>query len=140
MPHRLRGDGPGAKHGCVPFAGQQRPPAPDASVSSVRSSPSRLSCSDALVRWLPAAIHALLGSPPAHLSNPLVRYDVGANPGQATRSRPGPRGCSSMAERQLPKLIVRVRFPSPAHHEPKSPAMPDVALWLVRVLLISMGH
>jgi len=39
------------------------------------------------------AIHALLGSPPAHLSNPLVRYDVGANPGQATRSRPGPRGC-----------------------------------------------
>src|SRR6266702_4058102 len=27
---------------------------------------------------------------------------------------PAPRGCSSMAERQLPKLIVRVRFPSPA--------------------------
>ena len=26
----------------------------------------------------------------------------------------GPRGCSSMVERQLPKLIVRVRFPSPA--------------------------
>ena len=25
-----------------------------------------------------------------------------------------PCGCSSMAERQLPKLIVRVRFPSPA--------------------------
>ena len=27
-----------------------------------------------------------------------------------------PRGCSSMAERQLPKLIVRVRFSSPAPH------------------------
>src|SRR5215510_8566999 len=26
----------------------------------------------------------------------------------------GSRGCSSMAERQLPKLIVGVRFPSPA--------------------------
>src|SRR5690242_13149712 len=26
----------------------------------------------------------------------------------------GPRGCSSMAERQLPKLHTRVRFPSPA--------------------------
>jgi hypothetical protein len=29
------------------------------------------------------------------------------------------RGCSSMVERQLPKLIVRVRFPSPA---PEAPA------------------
>jgi hypothetical protein len=27
-----------------------------------------------------------------------------------------PRGCSSMAEHQLPKLTVRVRFPSPAPH------------------------
>ena len=25
------------------------------------------------------------------------------------------RGCSSMAEHQLPKLTARVRFPSPAH-------------------------
>jgi hypothetical protein len=30
------------------------------------------------------------------------------------------RGCSSMAEHQLPKLTVRVRFPSPAPHEPRS--------------------
>ena len=27
---------------------------------------------------------------------------------------PSPRGCSSMAEHQLPKLTMRVRFPSPA--------------------------
>src|SRR6516165_5367113 len=32
----------------------------------------------------------------------------------AARMGLAPRGCSSMAERQLPKLIVRVRFPSPA--------------------------
>src|SRR5262249_40940982 len=45
-----------------------------------------------------------------------VRYDVWANTAQAG-FRPdgaGTRGCSSMVERQLPKLIVRVRFPSPA--------------------------
>jgi hypothetical protein len=30
------------------------------------------------------------------------------------RGRVRARGCSSMVERQLPKLIVRVRFPSPA--------------------------
>src|SRR5215467_7650472 len=47
-------------------------------------------------------------------------YDVVAAVGQAARSRGrsaafvGPRGCSSMAEHQLPKLTVRVRFPSPA--------------------------
>jgi hypothetical protein len=35
-------------------------------------------------------------------------------PGRAQQARPGARGCSSMAERQLPKLIVRVRFSSPA--------------------------
>src|SRR5262245_1543843 len=29
-------------------------------------------------------------------------------------SPPLPRGCSSMAEHQLPKLTMRVRFPSPA--------------------------
>src|SRR3954451_20517963 len=29
-------------------------------------------------------------------------------------SRAGTRGCSSMAELQLPKLVARVRFPSPA--------------------------
>src|SRR5260370_5733525 len=41
------------------------------------------------------------------------RYDVVA---KATRPEPAARscGCSSMAERQLPKLIVRVRFSSPA--------------------------
>ena len=33
------------------------------------------------------------------------------------RSSAGARGCSSMVERQLPKLIVRVRFPSPAPGE-----------------------
>jgi hypothetical protein len=32
----------------------------------------------------------------------------------ARHSLAGPRGCSSMAEHQLPKLTVRVRFPSPA--------------------------
>src|SRR5580692_2351025 len=44
------------------------------------------------------------------------RYDVWANTVQLAlrRSAAGPRGCSSMVERQLPKLIVRVRFPSPA--------------------------
>src|SRR5882724_3882263 len=44
------------------------------------------------------------------------RYDVWANTVQlaARRNAEGPRGCSSMVERQLPKLIVRVRFPSPA--------------------------
>src|SRR5205823_5647470 len=34
--------------------------------------------------------------------------------GRFTVNTAGPRGCSSMVERQLPKLIVRVRFPSPA--------------------------
>src|ERR687898_1009953 len=47
-----------------------------------------------------------------------------------------PRGCSSMAERQLPKLIMRVRSPSPALPLPPksrspaqapSPALCDVA-------------
>ena len=49
----------------------------------------------------------------------LSRYDAGS--GQqaavAVRRRAGRRrlrGCSSMAEHQLPKLTVRVRFPSPA--------------------------
>jgi hypothetical protein len=42
------------------------------------------------------------------------RYDVVTTPGRAQQARPGARGCSSMAERQLPKLIVRVRFSSPA--------------------------
>src|SRR6185369_11823735 len=47
------------------------------------------------------------------------RYDVWANTVQlaSRRSAAGPRGCSSMVERQLPKLIVRVRFPSPAPGE-----------------------
>ncbi len=31
------------------------------------------------------------------------------------------RGCSSMAERQLPKLHTGVRFPSPAHSSPDWP-------------------
>src|SRR6516162_7406179 len=50
------------------------------------------------------------------------RYDVVAVVGAEARSsgtrsaqlRRQPRGCSSMAEHQLPKLTVRVRFPSPA--------------------------
>ena len=56
------------------------------------------------------------------LATYLFRYDVGATelrPGSPVSADPGPRrgrsrGCSSMAERQLPKLIVRVRFSSPA--------------------------
>ena len=35
------------------------------------------------------------------------------------------RGCSSMAERQLPKLHTRVRFPSPAPH-PQAPSRTGV--------------
>src|ERR1035438_3128114 len=34
------------------------------------------------------------------------------------RALAGACGCSSMVERQLPKLIVRVRFSSPAPHVP----------------------
>jgi hypothetical protein len=32
----------------------------------------------------------------------------------ARRAAAGPRGCGSMAERELPKLETGVRFPSPA--------------------------
>ena len=38
------------------------------------------------------------------------------------------RGCSSMAEHQLPKLTVRVRFPSPAPTNPSRTADSDLAL------------
>jgi hypothetical protein len=36
---------------------------------------------------------------------------------KVVHQQPRQRGCSSMAERQLPKLHTRVRFPSPAPHE-----------------------
>jgi hypothetical protein len=50
-----------------------------------------------------------------------------------------PCGCSSMAERQLPKLIVRVRFPSPApvrfeHVTAYSAASPGSASFEVPIL------
>ena len=49
---------------------------------------------------------------------------AGGGPGQAPGLEAGPRGCSSMAEHQLPKLTVRVRFPSPAPtREPSSGRM-----------------
>ena len=54
-------------------------------------------------------------------------------------------------DRQVSRLYRRSRSTSQADiassilvtrstTNPRSPAMPDVALWLVRVLLISMGH
>src|SRR5579863_4039814 len=44
------------------------------------------------------------------------RYDVWASTARLPRpaGSSDARGCSSMAEHQLPKLTVRVRFPSPA--------------------------
>src|SRR5215467_11897142 len=47
----------------------------------------------------------------------LVRYDNRASTARTSAAWLGPGvacGCSSMAEHQLPKLTVRVRFPSPA--------------------------
>ena len=44
-------------------------------------------------------------------------------------------GCSSMAERQLPKLHTRVRFPSPAPEQPKVHMGSLRILWEVLVLL-----
>src|ERR687898_3616966 len=46
----------------------------------------------------------------------LTRYAPGRSLPFARRTR----GCSSMAEHQLPKLTVRVRFPSPAPHKPQA--------------------
>ena len=63
------------------------------------------------------------------LAQAAVRQDHGSHPSQAARMRPPataaanlwpPRGCSSMAEHQLPKLNTGVRFPSSAPVE--SPA------------------
>src|SRR6266478_6571180 len=68
----------------------------------------------------PDSISALMSrSERSTLATYRVRYDVWANTAQPGQWRPrhggvGVRGCSSMVERQLPKLIVRVRFPSPA--------------------------
>jgi hypothetical protein len=42
-----------------------------------------------------------------------MRYSLGPQPG-GSLSQSAMRGCSSMAELQLPKLITWVRFPSPA--------------------------
>src|SRR6516164_3975156 len=50
---------------------------------------------------------------PGNLQVP-VRYLGEHSAGRLPANSAGPRGCSSMVERQLPKLIVRVRFPSPA--------------------------
>jgi hypothetical protein len=63
------------------------------------------------------------------------RYDVVTTPGRAQQARPGARGCSSMAERQLPKLIVRVRFSSPApRKKPRQRRLP-VSLGLSRSVI-----
>src|SRR5260370_40436356 len=75
----------------------------------------------------PDSISALMSrSERSTLATYRVRYDVWANTAQPGRWRPrqggvGVRGGSSMVERQLPKLIVRVRFPSPApRQKPRS--------------------
>ena len=57
-------------------------------------------------KWKGAVTIDLLPRPSGTMS--------GRAPGPAKRNEPETRGCSSMAERQLPKLIMRVRFPSPA--------------------------
>ena len=64
-------------------------------------------------------------------TNWLFLYDVGR--GQRLYPPCGSRttcGCSSMAEHQLPKLTVRVRFPSPALSEKAQLArcLPNAAL------------
>ena len=54
-------------------------------------------------------------SPEIHAIPAVIRYYCRRKAGYLLGQAPGlPCGCSSMVERQLPKLIVRVRFPSPA--------------------------
>ena len=51
------------------------------------------------------------------------------------------RGCSSMAERQLPKLIVRVRFSSPApQSRPGQGRFPSLALITLTLSVDLPGH
>src|SRR5580658_2772625 len=54
---------------------------------------------------------------PGNLPGPvrcLGEHSADSSGRRPRRDSAGARGCSSMVERQLPKLIVRVRFPSPA--------------------------
>src|ERR1700704_6779097 len=67
---------------------------------------------------------------------------------------PLPRGCSSMVERQLPKLHTRVRFPSPAparkpalarrhHWRRQTGSCPDIGMNLAdppRQIGLEAGH
>ena len=80
-------------------------------------------------------------------ASPLFLYDVGQDSAVAHLVRVSGTtcGCSSMAEHQLPKLTVRVRFPSSAlMQRPRSEAdsehWPFVVLRVGRAVVPLGGH
>src|SRR5262245_18615291 len=76
----------------------------------------------------------------AALPKNSIAICFGCNRQSQIYNRKVPRGCSSMVERQLPKLHTRVRFPSPARQQFALPKANYLSTMLPRSFKHSEWH